>query len=278
MRFSLPATPAALIPIAKSPETGLESQVFVSPVEVVRVGRVLVNAAGQAAWQADTGVSIPSAGMDLHLRADDSYAALAGNPSVTLNVTLFGAVTTTAVAALAVPSWARDQSKTFPIGQSTDFVPQGAGNALLLVIGITGLQASTNLPANSEWSVWASPAASNFVEIGFKRNVDGPYKVPGSVGIADRYDSAAVTKKGRSQDAELTNEFVHISSMDGMARYNGSRVTELVKIVKDKVLHAENVLYTGYRPAAVPKRGDGDDEVMETSTGPFEAVLNFPAP
>ena len=275
----LPATlTSAQAVLAKKPEIGLESILFVGAVDFVPLGRVVVNGAGVATWVPNPGITIPAAGYDLHLRADQAVSGLAGNPSVTLNVSLHGAVNTTALAAIGVPSWVADQANTWSIGQSTDFIGQGEGNSLLTVIGITGLNASSNLPANTSWSVWGSPAASNWVEVGYVRNKDGPYTVPKSVNIADGFNPQAAVKRGVAEISELTLELVHISSMDGLARYNGLRVSPIIEVRKDRTVTSERVVYTGYLPAARPARGDGDDEVMERSTATFESYLLFVAP
>jgi hypothetical protein len=279
MRFAPPTLSSELAALAQKPEINLESSVYVSAVEVVKLGVIEVDASGNATWRARNGVSIPAAGYDLHLCSDDGVPVQSANPTVTLNVTLVGAVTTTAVAAYAVPAWATDQQKFYPVNKAADFVPTGAGNSLLLVTAITGLSTSANLPANSTFSVWGSPgvAANTFALVGYKRNAEGAYKVPGSVEIPDGYDASAAVKKGRSDQANLTLDFAHISAMDGMTRYNGQRVAVWVRVVKDKAAHVENVVYCGYRPESSPKRGDGDGEVVESSTGSFEKVLLFTA-
>lgn len=279
MRMSLPAVPAALVPKAQAPEINLESSVRISPVELTKLGEIRVNAAGVAAWVPSPGVVIPAGGLDLHLQAETSLENLVGNPSVTLTTTLTpGAVAATSIATLTIPSYAADQSKNWAQGQSTDFVGVGGGNALLLVTAIAGISASTNLPANSIFSVWGSPLESNFVFYGFKRNVDGPAQTPKFVGIPDGYKSSAATKKGRAGDASLELAMVHISDMSGLSRYNGRKVSVIVDIVKDGVVQTGRKVYTGYGVSAAVPRGDGDGEVVETSTGPFDNLLSFDAP
>lgn len=278
MRF-LPATlTAAAVILAQKPEIGLESKVRASPLEVVKLGTINVDSAGVATYTAVSGIVIPTAGYDLHLRTDDTIGPLTALPTVTLSVSLFGAVASTVVATLGIPSWVQDQSKIWPLGQSTDFIPQGVGNDAKTVLSITALDDSENLPANSTWSVWGSPAAANFVSLGYCRNKEGPYTVPGNVRIADGYNPQAAIKRGRAEDSDLTLEFVHISSMDGISRLNDRRCAVLLDVTKDKTVLSERVVYAGYRPAAGPKRGDGNDEVIETSTGPFESFLLFVAP
>jgi hypothetical protein len=278
MRFSLPAVPADLAPIAQGPEINLESGVRISPVPVYELGEVRVDAAGVAAWYANAGVTIPAGGLDLHLRNDSSLENLTALPSVTLTTTLTGAVAATSLASFTVPSWTADQSMNWPLGQGADFVGVGAGNSLLLVTAIGGLSASANLPANSVWSVWGSPLEENFVFHGFKRNVDGPIKTPKFVGIPDGYDESAAVKKGRSEPGSLQVDMVHISSMGGISRYNGRKVALMVDIVKNGVVQTDRLIYTGYGISAKVSRGDGDGEVLESSTGPFESSMNFVAP
>lgn len=277
----LPATlTPALAVLAQKPEIGAESIYHAVPVEFIHMGRILTDSAGTPTWHPRAGAAIPAAGLwDLQLRSDDGMENLAGNPTVTLSVTIGDAVGAgTAVATFGIPSWVTDQSKNWAIGESTDFIPQGIGNDAKDIEGITDVTGGTDLPPNAEFSVWASADASNAVELGYCKSINGPYQVPASVRIADRYKSAAAVKKGRSEDAELSLEFNYISSMEGIGRYNGRSITCFIKVVKDKSAHSENIIYTGYRPEFSPNRGDGNDEVMGTSTGPYETFMTFAAP
>jgi hypothetical protein len=275
MRFSLPLITGAAVLTAQNPEIGVESTIWASPVEVFRVGTVRVDAAGVAAWEARPGIVLPVLGLDLHLRADDGAIGGLVAPSVTLDVTLDDDVETTAVASLLVPSWVSDPSITFPVGSAVDFVPTGLGNSAKLIVEVLGIDSSAGLPANTEWSVWASPPAANFIQLGWKRGANAPYQVPGVVQIADGYRAVAATKKGRQEQVSYSFEFAHVSAMGGMARYNGHRISVLEKVIKDKAVHTENIVFTGYRPSASPSRGDGNDEVVESSEGVGEDHLVF---
>lgn len=277
----LPATlTAAQAVLAQKPEIGAESIFHALSVEFIFMGRIVTDAAGAPSWLPRAGAVIPGSGLwDLQLRSDDGLTNLAGNPTLTLNVTIgAGGGAGTAVATFGIPAWVTDQSKNWPVGSGTDFIPQGAGNAAKNLTAIAGVSAGTNLPGNSEFSVWASPAATEAVELGYCKSINGPYQVPNSVSIPDRYESAAAVKKGRSEEAELSLEFNYISSMEGIARYNGRSITAFIKVIKDKSAHSENIIYTAYRPEFSPNRGDGDDAVMGTSAGPYEKFLTFVAP
>lgn len=278
MRFTPATVSAANVPIAQAPEINLESGVYISPVELIKLGEVRVDSAGTATWSAVAGVAIPAGGMDLHLRADNSLENLVGNPTVTLTTTLTGAVAATSLATLTIPSWTADQSKNWAQDQAADFVGVGAGNALLLVTAVAGLSASTNLPANSIFSVWASPATSNFVFHGFKRAVDGPSQTPKFVNIPDGYLSSAAVKKGRAEVASLKLEMLNISSAAGFMKFNGRKVSVMVTVIKNGLVLTERLVYTGYGISAAVPRGDGDGEVVASSHGPFESLLSFVAP
>ena len=272
MRYSLPVLSAAQVLIAQNPEIGVESIVHVSPVEVVKLGRIVFDAAGDPTWYPKAGASFGT-GLDLHLRLDSAVAATAA-PSITLTVTTpTGA--DTAVALLSIPSWVTDQTHVYPVGKALDMVP--VITATDLVTAIAGVAANANVPANTEYSVWGSPPASKFIEIGYKRSVAGPYNVPAAIPLADGYNPAAAIKQGRPEIPELSMEFLHITAMGGLARYNGHRTSVWVKVLKDKTVHAENIVYCGHRPQATPSRGDGNDEVVESSSGPYEDVLLFTA-
>ncbi len=278
MRLSLPAVSAANVPVAQGPEINLESSVRISPVDLIKLGEVRTDAAGVADWYAQAGVSVPAGGLDLHLHSDQALENLAGNPSVTLTTTLTGAVSATSRATIVVPSWVPDQTKNWGQDESVDFTGVGSGNSLLLVTAIADLSASSNLPANAVFSVWGSPVAESFVFYGFKRSADGPAKTPKFVHIADKYDSAASVKKGRSGDAVLKLDMVHISDMSGISRYNGRKVAVMIDVKKNGVVQTGRLIYTGYGVSAGTPRGDGDGEVMDTSSGPFECLLSFTAP
>ena len=287
MRFTLPALSPADSLIAQNPESDLEANVFVSPVEVIQLGRILVDPSGVATWKPKPGASFGT-GLDIHVRCDTPIRSTTAAPVITLATTIPGApvvppatpnppVTGTAVATFGVPSWSADQAQIYPAGASFDLIPAGAGNTNALVLSITGVTSATNVQPNAEFTVYGSPAASNFVEVGFKRGVEGPYNTPGSIHIADKYNPAAAIKEGRPEVPELHMEFAHISHMDGISRYNGSRVSVLLMVKKDKAVLTSNILYVGYRPASSPARKDGNNEVVESSKGPYENVLLFGA-
>lgn len=275
MRLSLPVLSAAQILVANKPEIGVESIIKVSPIESLLVGRVLVNASGVASFVAEPGASLGT-GMDLHLKVDIMPTATLA-PTVTLNVTLDDDAAGTAEADLVVPSWFPDQSKTFGEGWSLDFIPQGAGNSAKLIKAITGVSVA-NVPANSEFVVYATPSAASFIELGWKRGAQGAYNVPSTVAIPDGYNPSAAVKPGRGEDRSLTLSFAHVAAGYSISRYNGKRVTVLIEVKKNRrAVHVGNVLYHGYIPSASPDRGDGNDEVVESSEGRFEDCLLFTA-
>ncbi len=275
MRFSLPVLSAAQVLIAENPEIGVESNAFASAEEVILLGTIKTDALGVATWYPKAGADY-GAGLDIHV-SNDTPLNEASAPTVSLDATVVTSGAGTLLSTYAVPSYSANQGHIYPAGSAFDMIPQGVGNSARLVTAITGVDALTNIPANSELSIWGSPASSNFVEVGWGKSVDGAYNTVSTISIANRYNPTGATKKGVGEVAELSMDFNHISSMDGMCRYNGLRVTILNKIIADDTVHKSNIVYTGYRPNAKPTRGSGNDEVIETSTGPYEKCLVFNA-
>lgn len=273
MRFSLPTLSAAAILIAENPEIGLESNVFMSASEVIKLGTIKTDAAGAITWIPRPGASF-GAGLDIHVSLKTAIVAAAA-PVITLTATVAVTGASTVAGTLAVPSWAANQNQFYPEGYALDLIPTGVGDTARLVTAIAGVTSLANVPNNSELTVWGSPAASNFVEVGWKKTVDGAYATPGTVSIANKYNPSAAIKKGRPEVTELKMDFNHISSMDGISRYTGLRTSVLVKIIKDDAVTTEHILYLGYRPNASPTRGEGNDEVVESSSGPVEACIRF---
>lgn len=276
MRFSLPVLSAAQAAIAKSIESGLESQVFCSVTPVVKLGRIVVPAGGSAVWYPEAGADYGAAGLDVFVRCDTGVSETAA-PLVTLNCTLEGPLAAqTANAQFAVPSYAQDQGHVYPSGRGFDAIPQGAGNSAKKVTAITGAT-TTGLTQYAEFTVYGSGPEADFKPIGLKRGASGAYNAPLAVAYADGYNPSAIVKPGRPEIPELTLSFAHISSAGGMTRYNGHRVAILLKVIKNKAVHSSNVLYVGFLGAASPDRGDGNDEVVESCSGPYEDCIQFEA-
>ena len=116
---------------------------------------------------------------------------------------------------------------------------------------------------------------TQFAPVGCTRNKSFDLPIPSSVSIPCGYEASRFVKKGRSEESELELEFVHFSSWSGVERLNGGRCSLLLDVVKDDSIPWERVVLTGHRPNASPNRGDGDDEVLATSSGPYESVLLF---
>lgn len=271
-RFSLPTLNAAQRLLAQEPEIGVESNVFVSPTGLIKLGTVRTDAVGAISWTPHPGAAFGS-GLDLHVSFATPILGVAA-PVITLDGTVVTSGAGTIVATGVIPAYVANQSHTYPEGYAMDMIPQGVGNSARLVTAIAGVTSLANVPANSELVIWGS-GVSDFVEIGWKKSVDGAYSVSSTVSLANKYNPSAVTKKGVGEVNNLTMEFSHIHAMEGITRYDQLKVNVLVKVLKNGTVQDQNILYIGHRVSATPKRGEGNDGVVESSTGPVEAVLKF---
>ncbi len=277
MRFSLPTLSAPEVLIAENPEIGAESSdnIYASATEVQVLGTIKTDALGGITWIPRPGAAY-GAGLDVHVvNVTPILGTLA--PVITLNATVVTAGSTTLVTTFGKPSYVPDQNQVYGEGCGFDMIPQGSGNSARLVTAIAGVATLTNVPINSEFVVLGSPLSANFVDIGWGKSVDGAYNSSSTISLARGYNPTGATKKGVGEVKELTMDFNHVSSQAGMCAYNGMRTSVLVKILADNTVHKSNILYYGYRGISNPKRGVGNDEVVETCAGPFEGCAVFNA-
>lgn len=273
MKLDIAALTSTKAAIGLKPEIGVESHVYVARGELVPVGELEMDSPTSAVADFYSNADLGT-GMDLHIRAENPVEGVDGGTiTVTLDVTLEGAVVDTATATFDIPGWSSYQKNYIPIGLSADFVPDTPANAGLKVVSVQGLDSVSDGALGNQFKIYATPPIADFIEIGCTRSKSGQFKLPTVVNIACGYDSAAHTKLGRSDEQNLTLSFAYASQLEALSRFNGHRCLVLIKVVKDNAVHWENILYSGYIPRANADRGDGNDEVVATSESSYEKFM-----
>jgi len=273
----LPLTAAQQL-AANTPEIGAESTVrytdkeFLSVLELTNVG---VTATDEAQLASSFPIVLTEE-RHIHLRCDNGFlydTALV----LDLDVTLSDDSTIVARATMEVPTWAKQGVNANPVGTAVDFRNTDGTALALKVKSIQGINAMTGGRAGNinRVSIWSSPDVGEFVSQGCVRNKNFDLQIPGSINIACGYNAQQFVKQGRSEEVDLTLEYTYFSSLDGIGRLNGSRCGLLIDITKDDTVPWERLVLTGHRPNGSPNRGDGDDEVLAESSGPYESFLVF---
>jgi hypothetical protein len=279
MKLNLSTLTADDLLVANTPEVGAESVVKITDREFQRLFLVRNTNDSGSDIAAIDGVTFPlvlSENRDLHLRAD---ACLKYDADIVVELTCVMSDDTSvqAFATLNVPDWADDTINSIPIGSAVDFVDASGDPLALEVKSITDVAAITGGRSGLQngLSIWSSPSASQWDTQGCTRNKNFDLVIPSSISIACRYNASAFVKKGRSEEPTLELEYVYFSAWEGIGRLNGGRSSILVEVVKDDSVPWERIVFTGHRPNGSPTRGDGDDEVVATSSGPYENFLVF---
>ncbi len=263
------------IGLVNAPEIGSESKVKVSYEEISIVGELSQPAPASGTYAANVpAYDFPAGGDDLALLCRNA-ARSEVDIIIDLAVRFDDDTDGTARAAFAVPTYSKDQSDNLPQGLAVDIEPQGVGNDAKKIKAILGVSSVTGGAKGNRFQIVRLPSEASYSDINCKRRAEPTYPVPKSLPIACGSNPSAFTKAGRGDPGLLALEAAHFQYADGLTRLNGHRVTVMVEVLKDDRVLCERSVYGGWRGAASPNRGDGDDEVVATSEGNFESFAVF---
>ncbi len=279
MKMKPAALTAEQLATALKPEFGADTNVYLSNIKLQRQADVLVGgttAANTGTLKLNAAAALLVAGEDLVLRVKDSTQSYNGLAiTVTLGVTLDDDTADTATATLTIPAWEGDTGTAVPLGLSDDFTPDGVGNETKKVKSIDSVDTVANAKPGISLEIWSTPDAAAWVGVGCKTEINGAPKGNPTVAIACGYDSNAFTKKGRGEAPTLDISYKYKTYVSGLARYHGQDVDVRVDAVKEGEELLERWIYTGYRPALTLPRGDGEEEVIGSSSGMYQALFVF---
>ena len=185
-----------------------------------------------------------------------------GAMTVQFNVVLADATLDTATATFHIPSYTTSQANAFPIGVSSDLIPDTPANADKKIRSLVSLAAVANMNPSNRFQVWATPNNESFVFIESTRGKGGQFNLPGLVQVPDGYNPSAFVKLGRGESHNLTIEFMDRGSLEQLNRFNGHEGTIRFDIVKDDSVLSQRILYY---VRATSERGDGNTEVVAKS-------------
>ncbi len=270
MKLNLSIT-AAQVDSARKPELGWESKAYFAPENCILVASVLATAAAVGELTSAGGLGIPVAGRDLLCRVSSAFAAGAGgNMTVKIGVTMDDDTVDTATATFQVPTYTASSVNQFPMGVSSDFVPDTIGNIAKKIKTITGLTSVTNQTPGNAFELYTTPESATFVYIDVTRSKGGALNLPGYVEIPDRLNPAAFVKLGRGESNKIKLEYETRGALEQLGRFNGSTGTLRLDVLKDDKVLSERIMFTDYIVRANGDRGDGNDVVKNTSEGPYQ--------
>lgn len=225
-------------------------------------------------------------GLAVDMKVDDRVVTDGATTSGSPNVTSATANFTTAdvgkgISGAGIPAGATILSRTSAtvVVISANASATGAGvtitisNSLTKIRTVTGIAAITGGHSGNRYKLISLPDDFTSLMCAMDKNPTIPSQK--AIAIPCGYNPARWVKKGRSDVPNLELSAKYTSGGDGLMRLNGHRITAMLEAIKDDRLLTERSIFWGWRPAIVPRHGDGDTEDEVRATGLYEAFAMF---
>jgi len=260
-------------PVALSPAQGYEQQLYVSKEAYSNPGKfelVAVNSGVATMSNADQAQLAATPQRLLAMLDNDAR----GNGPLVLTVTGTDQdnAPLSGIATFSPPGWSNDASYGFPKGWAEE-VFATAGKKFKTITNIAVTADAGWLGNRLQLFGVPDPAeAGKYVLIGCKTQLNYDYKVPMPYAIQCGRDKGAFIKEGDIPvgAAEITTKIPDASS--GLVRYNGGRVTGLIKDLKNDKLHVQNIFLLGLTITVKSNFGEGEDPATLTGTAMYEEL------
>lgn len=267
MKMNLSVT-AAQVPIARGPLVGEEVEVYFARENCLKLGSLRALTATTAEYTSAGGLGIPTTGRELIARiASSNFIGVAGSAmTVTLNVTVFGGGTDTAVATFHIPTWSDSSENAFPVGICADIVP--VTDPALKIISIVSVASVANMTPGNKVEIFTTPNASDFKYISCSRGKGGMLNLPGIIEIACGRNPSEFTKLGRGESNKLKISFANRGALEQLARYNGHQGTIRFDVIKEESVLSERQIFSDFwvrSNGEIPEVG----QVEYTAEGPY---------
>lgn len=274
-----PPVAVASINAARKPLYGGEIAVFGSPEPTYELATHIVHSANSGETDIDAGYA-------LAVLADprDLVVMLTGKAIVDATTTVVltlvgtdaasGALTGTAT--FDVPAWRDLPERSFAPGFAVRVVV-AAGKVWKTLTSVRSNAPIDVLAGTYKFVVLATPDVGSFELIGCTTEAGFNSVVrPGKTimcGMEEKF-----TKRGRAPAGELTISAKNKDQFSGLRRLEGvDSATVVLQPLKDDMVAAEHLLFTGVILTASTKAGDGEDESSISGAAQYERFAVIPA-
>jgi hypothetical protein len=262
-------------PVALKPSLGYEKQLYVSPLTHTVLGSLDIMAANSGVYTptvADNAMlgDVPQELM-MVLDSDADFGASALVVTVVGTDATGGALTGTAT--FSPPTYAQDQTFTFPKGWAAE-VTIAAGKKFKTVTSVTAATAA-NIPTTPKLLLVGMPsldfsAGGTFRKIATRVKLNYDPAVPLPTAVQDGRRKGAYIKPGEIDVPSLEITAKVPTDADGLSRYNGKRVTGWIREMKEEKLHTQNIFLLGLVMTVKANVGEGADPTTLDATAMYE--------
>jgi hypothetical protein len=276
MRYLPSSIAAGDTDIAAAPYFGGEFAIYLSYVAAKFLGSVTLTGAGAGALVKSTANTIVAA-TDIQVVARTPIVSPGGNVVLTLAMhdNSGTPISMNGVATFAPPTRAADQSGNFPRGYAVDLIPATSGK---MYTSLDTLGSVTFGAANLELDIYQLPVLTDYNFIGCVRDFDFNTKSRMAKGIDCGMEADAFVKRGKTQPGEITIGDKLKGFAEGLARYDGGKLTLMAVGIKDGQVTGDRLVFTQFVPTTKNKLPEGDGEAVSDAVGKFVEHLFFVAP
>ena len=257
--------------LATKPGLGYEQQLFVSTQQATNLGVLLCAGANSGVYTASVADNATLLGAPQELLCVlDTDIADSGDIVLTVTGTDQTSAALTATATFTPPGYANEQSRVFPKGYAVEIVPPVDGKLFKTITNIS--IACTALAQYAKFKIIGVPSIASYTKIGLKMQLNYDPKVPMPTAIQDGRDLGRFIKAGNIDIGALEINVKVPSNADGLARYNGIRVTGLIKEVKEDKVGTMNIFFTGLIMTSKAKVGEDQSPNQLDATAMYENI------
>lgn len=257
--------------LATKPGLGYEQQLFVSTAQSVNLGTMLVAGANSGVYTPNTSDNQTLLGAPQELLVVlNTDVADSGSIVLTVTGTDANNAPLTGTATFTPPVYAKEATNTFPKGWAVELIPNTNGALWKTIINVS--IACTSLAQYAQFRILGVPSVASYTKIGTKVTLNYDPKVPMPTAVGDGRDLGAFIKAGNIDIGALEINGKVPSNADGLARYNGIRVTGLIKEVKEDKVGTMNIFLTGLIMTAKAKVGEDQSPNQLDATAMYENI------
>lgn len=254
------ALTAAQLQIAQNPALGGEMKVYVTQDAALQLASITIQAVNSGV--PDVGSSFAynntvlgeTAGLDLLVLAENLLGD-SGPITVTVHGLDQNGAAQVGTAVFQTPAYSTVTDNIFQTGWAVDVAPTAPGNQWTKFLSFS-VQA-TGAAQYGKFSIWAMPNTSRYSLIGAtqEKSFTTPSQEP--VAISAGLNAGAFVKPGMIPvgEAGVTQRWVSFS--EGMARFDGGRVTARIDVEKEQKIIDQRLYLIGATLNITPSAGEG---------------------
>jgi len=263
--------------LATKPSLGYEQQLFISTQQAVSPGMLLCVGANSGIYTASVSDTAMLFGAPQELLCVlDTDISDTADIVISVTGTDASGAALTGTATFTPPAYVNEQARVFPKGYAVEIVPTVDGKLWKTITNVAIV--ATGAAQFAQFKFLGLPSLASYKKIGLKVSLEYDAKTPMPTAVQEGRDMGKYIKPGNIEvgTASITGKIA--TQGDGIARYNGVRVTGLIKEVKEDKVGTMNIFLAGLILNAKVKTAEDQSPNTLEASAMFETLGFVMAP